>query len=269
MNEHQKIVFVNKINMNRDQSALQMISHVIGIPSKILSYGWGRIEVRRQVHWRDWVKMEFAPRSICQHLSQWCSCDWASSGNPFFPALFPYGSYFSYEQQASLPFTLNCPRQPPVEMHWANKGVRVARCPQQCHRCPCHLLKKSHSSGNGTAPDIYTANLTPHSAIYCYIFLTHILTAIGSSQGSGVPLPSHPQVSVFLGRNASSYNADHSSRCWTPEWLRLGHRSQSSPPMNKPQNKYSKPHSNLPFVSKLLNRNISYHKSKFKLQQTI
>lgn len=37
MNEHQKIVFVNKINMNRDQSALQIISHVIGILSKILS----------------------------------------------------------------------------------------------------------------------------------------------------------------------------------------------------------------------------------------
>lgn len=208
--------------------------------------------------------MEHFPTPVTV-MQLWLSLFW----KPFFPALFPYGSYFSYEQQASLPFTLNCPRQPPVEMHWANKGVRVARCPQQCHRCPCHLLKKSHSSGNGTAPEIYTANLTPHSAIYCYIFLTHILTAIGSSQGSGVPLPSHPQVSVFLGRNASSYNADHSSRCWTPEWLRLGHRSQSSPPMNKPQKKYSKPHSNLTFVSKLLNRNISYHKSKFKLQQTI
>lgn len=49
MNEHQKIVFVNKINMNRDQSALQIISHVIGISSKILSYGWERTEVLRQV----------------------------------------------------------------------------------------------------------------------------------------------------------------------------------------------------------------------------
>lgn len=47
MNEHQKIVFVNKINMNRDQSALQMISHGTGIPSKILSYGWEWIEVLR------------------------------------------------------------------------------------------------------------------------------------------------------------------------------------------------------------------------------
>lgn len=43
MNEQQKIVFVNKINMNRDQSALQMISHVTGIPSKILSYSWEQI----------------------------------------------------------------------------------------------------------------------------------------------------------------------------------------------------------------------------------
>lgn len=143
-------------------------------------------------------------------MQLWLSLFW----EPFFPALFSYGSYFSYEQQASLPLTLNCPRQPPVEMHWTNKGVRMARCSQQCHQCPCHLPKKNHSSGNGTAPDIYTVNLTPHSAIYCYIFLTHILTAIGSSQGSGVPLPSHPQVSVFLGRNAGSYNADHSSRCW-------------------------------------------------------
>lgn len=86
--------------------------------------------------------------------------------------------------QANFPFTLNCPIQPPIEMHWANSGVRVARCSQQCHLCPCHFLKKSYSSGNGKAPDIYTANPTPHSAIYYYIFLTHILTGTGSSQGS-------------------------------------------------------------------------------------
>lgn len=85
--------------------------------------------------------MEHFPTPVTV-MQLWLSLFW----KPFFPALFPYGSYFSYEQQASLPFTLNCPRQPPVEMHWANKGVRVARCPQQCHRCPCHLLKKSHSS---------------------------------------------------------------------------------------------------------------------------
>lgn len=47
MNEYQKIIFVNKINMNRDQSALQIISHVTDIPSKILSYGWEWIQVLR------------------------------------------------------------------------------------------------------------------------------------------------------------------------------------------------------------------------------
>lgn len=39
MNEHQKIVFVNKINLNRDQNALQIVSHITGILSEILSYG--------------------------------------------------------------------------------------------------------------------------------------------------------------------------------------------------------------------------------------
>lgn len=53
-------------------------------------------------------------------MQLWLSLFW----KPFFPALFPYGSYFSYEQQASLPFTLNCPRQPPVEMHWAKGWER-------------------------------------------------------------------------------------------------------------------------------------------------
>jgi len=39
MNEHQKIVFVNKISLNRDQNALQIISRVTGILSEIPSYG--------------------------------------------------------------------------------------------------------------------------------------------------------------------------------------------------------------------------------------
>lgn len=172
-------------------------------------------------------------------MQLWLALFW----KPFFPALFPYDSYFSYEQQECLPFTLNFPRQTPVEMYWANNGVRVARCPQQCHHCPCHFPKKRHSSGNGSAPDIYTANRTAHSAIYCYIFL-------------------------WAGMQAHTMMVTPAD-VGTPEWLCLGHWSQSFPPMNKPQNKYSKQHSNLTFISKLLNRSISYHKSKFKLQQTI
>lgn len=132
---------------------------------------------------------------------------------PFFPASFPYDSYFSYEQQVSFPFTLNCPRQPPVEMHWATTGWEWQGAHSNVTNVP-DFPKKSHSSGNGNAPDIYTVNLTAHSAIYCYIFLIPILIGIGSSQGTGVPLPSHPKVSVFLGWNASSYADDHSSRCW-------------------------------------------------------
>lgn len=108
-------------------------------------------------------------------------------------------------------------------MHWANNGVRVARGSQQCHQCPCHFLKKSHSSGNGNAPDIYTANPTPHSAIYRYIFLTLILRATGSSQGSESHCPATQRCqSVFLGRNASSHSDDHSSRCWNTRVASFG-----------------------------------------------
>lgn len=195
-------------------------------------------------------------------MQLWLSLFW----KPFFPALFPYGSYFSYEQQASLPFTLNCPRQPPVEMHWANKGVRVARCSQQCHWCPCHFPTKSHSSGNGSAPDIYTGSLTPHSAIYCYIFLTHShwkLTRMG------LPCPATHRCQCSWAAMKVRTKLITPADAGTQEWFCLRHQSQSFPPMSKPQNKYSKSHSNLMVVSKLLNMNISYHKSKFKLQQTI
>lgn len=219
MNEHQKIVFVNKINMNKDQSALQMISHGTGIPSKILSYGWEWIEVLRfteGIWWDGICTMKHFPTPITGLTLCW---------KPFFPVLFPCDSY-TYEQQACLSFTLNFPGQPPVEMYRANNRMRVARCSQQCHQCPFCFPKKNHSPGNGSAPDIYTVNLTPHSAIYCYIFLW-----------AGM------QVHTMMVTPADA---------GTPVWLCLGHWSQSFPPMNKPQNKYSKPRSNLIFVSKLL-----------------
>lgn len=73
------------------------------------------------------------------------------------------------------------------------------KCSHQCHRCPCHSLKKSHSSGNVSAPDIYTVTLTPHSAIHCCIFLW-----------AGM------QVHTMLVTPADA---------GTPEWLCLGHWS--------------------------------------------
>lgn len=198
MNEHQKIVFVNKINMNRDQSALQMISHVTGIPSKILSYGWARIEVLRQVHSRDWIKMEFAPWSISQHLSRWHSSDWASPGNP--PALLPSDSYFSL--QASLAFTLSCPRQPPLEMHWANNGVGVARCSQQRHQCPwhfvkktfCDFLKKSFFRKWNCTWHLHSEALTSQCPVLLHFPYTHPHSH-WKLMKIRVPLPSHPKVS--------------------------------------------------------------------------
>lgn len=41
--------------------------------------------------------------------------------------------------KASLAFTPSSPRQPPLEMHCANKGVRAG---QQCHQCPCPFWRE-------------------------------------------------------------------------------------------------------------------------------
>lgn len=195
-------------------------------------------------------------------MQLWLSLFW----KPFFPALFPYGSYFSYEQQASLPFTLNCPRQPPVEMHWANKGVRVARCSQQCHWCPCHFPTKVILQEMDLHLT-FTQGASHPTVPFTATFSSHI--AIGSSQGWGCHAQPPTGVKCSWAAMKVRTKLITPADAGTQEWFCLRHRSQSFPPMSKTQNKYSKSHSNLMVVSKLLNMNISYHKSKFKLQQTI
>lgn len=132
--------------------------------------------------WWSWNLHHEAFPSTCHRTQLWLTLFW----KPFFPALFPCDSYIC-EQQASLPFTLNFPRQPPVEMYWANNRVRVARCSQQRHQCPCHSEEKSLFRKCKCTWHLHSDPHTPQC---------------------------HSLLHFILGRNASSYNAGHSSRCW-------------------------------------------------------
>lgn len=87
--------------------------------------------------WWRWNLHHEAFPSTCHRTQLWLTLFW----KPFFPALFPCDSYIC-EQQASPPFTLNFPRQPPVEMYWANNRVRVASAHSNVTNVPVTLWRK-------------------------------------------------------------------------------------------------------------------------------
>lgn len=219
-----------------------------------------------QVHWRDWVKMEFAPWRVLQHLSQWHSCEWASSENPFFQLYFSMilnspmntGKFSLYSQ---LPNTAT--NRDALSKQWGESGkVLTAMSPMSLSLSEEKLFFRKWKSTR----HLHSEPHTPQCHLLLHFSHTHPhrhwkLTRIR------VPLPSHPKVS-WAGMQIHTVMIIPAD-AGTPEWLRLGHWSQSFPAMNKPQYKFSKPRSNPMFVSKLLNRDIYYHKSKFKLQQTI
>lgn len=122
----------------------------------------------------------------------WLSLSWK-------PSCFTSLWFFSL--QASLAFTLSCPRQTPLEMHWANNGVGVARCSQQCHQCPWGLCEEDilwlPEEVILQEMELYLTHseaLTSQCPLLLHFPYTHPhrhwkLTRIR------VPLPSHPKVS--------------------------------------------------------------------------